>query len=166
MKKLNKRQIIILAIAALGILYAGYELLIARPAAKKDKTEATPVETAAFVNTISNDLLKNKVTGVDIYIAGKAETEWGKSPFWEKTSYREFVRKEVDDGGKGQAGPKIIYSGYVDIGNKKMAIINGWEYEAGDALEIEGYVLKRVTPSRVLLVNRKLGGELYVTIQE
>jgi len=35
MDKLNKRQIIILAVAALFALYAAYEFLIARPSAKK-----------------------------------------------------------------------------------------------------------------------------------
>jgi hypothetical protein len=72
--------------------------------------------------------------------------------------------------GKGatnvKAGPSIVYSGYVDTGQKKMAIINGWEYEAGQPLDVEGYLLKKVTPSRVLIVNRTTGGETYVTIQE
>lgn len=162
MKKLNKRQIIILVIAALFVLYAAYELLIARPADRKTKKEATPVEITSFVTNISNDLLKNKVVGVDAYIAGKADLEWGKSPFWDKISYREFA-------GKGKGGDmktKIIYSGYVDAGRKKMAVINGWEYEAGESLEIEGYVLKSVTPSRVLIVNQTTGDELSVPIQE
>ena len=47
-----------------------------------------------------------------------------------------------------------------------MAIINGWEYEAGQSLDVEGYLLKRVTPSRVLIINRTTGGETYVPIQE
>ena len=40
MKKLEKRQIIILAIAALFVLYAIYDLLIAGPAAKKASKQA------------------------------------------------------------------------------------------------------------------------------
>jgi hypothetical protein len=161
MKKLNKRQIIILAIAALLVLFAVYELLIARPA-NKNKMEAKPVESSSFTNTLSNDLMRYKLAGVDAYVAGRAETEWGKNPFWEQKAYREFVGKEKDGG----VEVKIVYSGYVDTGRKKMAIINGWEYEAGDPLEIEGYVLKKVTPSRVLIVNRTTGGESYVSIQE
>jgi hypothetical protein len=88
--------------------------------------------------------------------------EWGKSPFWDRASYREFAGNETGLG----AAVKIIYSGYVDTGRKQLAIINGWEYEAGDELDIEGYVLKSVTPSRVLITNRKTGGELYVPIQD
>lgn len=165
MKKLNTRQIIILAIAALCVLYAVYELLIARPAAQKAKaaaTESNAVEAQSFVKTISNDLMKHKVVGVDAYIAKRAEANWNKSPFWEKTSYREFVGKEEG----GVAAIKIIYSGYVETGGKKVAIINSFEYVAGEKIDVEGYVLKQVTPSRVLVVNRETGSELYVPIQE
>jgi hypothetical protein len=161
MKKLNTRQIIILAIAALCVLYAAYEFLIAGPSAKKVKTETNPIQIASFVNTLSNDLMKNKIVGSDAYIAKIAEKDWGKSPFWERASYREFVGNEA---GSGVA--KIIYSGYVDTGRKKMAIINGWEYELGESIDIEGYVLKSVTPSSVLIVNRNTGGELNISIQE
>ena len=165
MKKLNTRQIIILAIAALCVLYAVYELLIARPAAQKAKAVATENNTVAvqsFVNTLSSDLTKYKVAGVDAYIAKRAEADWNKNPFWEKTSYREFAGKEEG----GVAAAKIIYSGYVETGGKKVAIINSFEYEAGEKLDVEGYVLKQVTPLRVLVVNRETGSELYVPIQE
>ena len=162
MKKLNKRQIIILGVAALLVLFAFYELLIARPSAKKVKTEAAPAETASIADTFRSDLTISKISGVDAYIAQRAETEWGRNPFMEANSYREFVGKETGGG----VGAKIIYSGYVEAGQKKMAIINGWEYEAGEALDVEGYLSKKVTPSRVLIINRTTGGETYIQLQE
>ncbi|KAF0157764.1 MAG: hypothetical protein FD159_1340 [Syntrophaceae bacterium] len=162
MKKLNKRQIIILAITALVALYAAYDLLIAGSMGEKTKIEAKPAEIESFVNAIRNDLVKTKTTSEDIYIATRAEMEWSRSPFWEKTSYLEFVGKETS----GVVTAKIIYSGYVEAGRKKMAIINGWEYEAGESLDIEGYSLKSISPSRVLIVNRNTFSELSVPIQE
>jgi hypothetical protein len=33
-------------------------------------------------------------------------------------------------------------------------------------LEIEGYVLKRITPSKVSIVNRNTGSEVEIPIQE
>ncbi len=162
MKKLNKRQIIILAVTALVALYAAYDLLIAGPTVGKTKIEAKPVEIGSFVNMIRSDLSKSKATSVDIYVAARAETEWNRSPFWEKTSYGEFIGKEAG----GVVTAKIVYSGYIEAGLKKMAIINGWEYEAGESLDIEGYSLKSISPSRVLIVNRNTFSELYVQIQE
>jgi hypothetical protein len=107
--------------------------------------------------------MTSKIAAADAYVSEIAETQWGKNPFWDATSYREFVGKGATN---VKAGPSIVYSGYVDTGQKKMAIINGWEYEAGQPLDVEGYLLKKVTPSRVLIVNRTTGGETYVTIQE
>lgn len=164
MKNLNKRQIIILAITAIAVLYAGYELLIAGPAAKKAGKAAAPVEEKAVLAGLTGDILSNKATAADVYVAKRAEEEWSKNPFWDKASYRAFARKE--EGKSAPEGPKIVYSGYIETGNRKMAVINGWEYEAGQALEVEGYLLKKVTPSRVLIINRTTGGETYVPIQE
>jgi hypothetical protein len=47
-----------------------------------------------------------------------------------------------------------------------LAIINGVEYEAGDPLEIEGYVLKKIYPGKVVIVNEKSGSKFEVPLQE
>ena len=162
MKKLGKRQIIILAIAALFVLYAIYDLLIAGPAAKKAKAVAEPAKIEAVVNTLSTDLMKYKAGGVDAYLAKRAETDWGNSPFWERESYRVFAGNKESSAG----GVKFVYSGYVDMEQKKIAIINGVEYQTGEALETEGYELKSVMPESVLIVNRRTGSQLSVPMQE
>jgi hypothetical protein len=160
MAKLNKRQIIILVIAALFILYAAYEYLIAGPAAKKAKAVANPAQINTFVSDLQGDLIKDIVAGVDSYIIGMAEKDWQRNPFWERSSYKEWAARE------GGAGAKIIYSGYVDSGKKKLAVINGFEYRIGEQLEMEGYVLKGITPSKVILLNKNTGSEIEITIQE
>jgi hypothetical protein len=160
MKKLEKRQIIILAVAALFCLYAAYELLIVGPAAKSAKLKAAAVQTESVAAVNSTDLAGYQVSAAEAYIVKKAETEWDKNPFWEKASYREFVGKEA--GASTVSAVKIIYSGYMESGRKKIAIINGVEYESGEALVTEGYV----SQSRVVVVNRNTGDELSVPIQE
>lgn len=165
MTKLNKRQIIILVIAALFVLYAVYEYLIAGPASKKVKTSADPAEINTFVSELTSNLIKDNLAAVDAYILGRAEADWQKNPFWERESYKAWAAREGAAGGSG-ASAKIIYSGYVDSGNKKMAVINGLEYRIGEQLEMEGYVLKSITPSKVLIVNKNTGSEVEVSIQE
>lgn len=159
MVKLNKRQIIILAIAALFVLYAAYEYLIAGPAAKKAKAVANPAQINTFVSDLQSDLLKDIVAGVDAYIIGMAETDWQRNPFWERSSYKEWAAR-------GGTSAKIIYSGYVDSGKKKLAVINGLEYRIGEQLEMEGYVLKSITPLKVILLNKNSGSEIEIPIQE
>jgi hypothetical protein len=167
MAKFKKREIIILAIAALFVLYAGYEYLIAGPASKKVKTSASAdsVKVDTFTSGIAKDLGKDKIADFDAYVIGRMETNWVKNPFWKKDSYREWANREGNASGK-DASAKIIYSGYVDSGENKMAVINGLEYRIGEQLEIEGYVLKQITPSKVLIFNKNTGNEDEIPLQE
>jgi hypothetical protein len=166
MAKLNKRQIIIVVLMALFILYGVYEYLIAAPARKSViNTKNDAVEINSFVTGLTNELIKDSATGVDLYIISRAESEWKNNPFMEKSSYREYSSKEGAASGKSSA-VKIIYSGFVDAGKKKMAVINGVEYGLGEQLELEGYVLKNITSSKVVLYNKNTGSEVSVPIQE
>jgi amino acid transporter len=81
MKKLNKRQIIILAVAGVFILYAAYELLLAGPSNKKTQLVASTSDNASFADALRSDIMSNKITAADTYVAEIAETQWGKNPF-------------------------------------------------------------------------------------
>jgi hypothetical protein len=165
MDKLKKRQIIILSIAVLCVVYAAYEFLIATPASNEVKTNDNPLEISTLVSGLTNDLMKDAQAGMDAYIIARAEADWQKNPFWDRSSYKEWAVIQGAAGGSGSAA-KIIYSGYVDAGIIKIAIINGLEYRVGEQLEMAGYVLKRVTPSKVLIVNKNTGSEVEIPIQE
>jgi hypothetical protein len=166
MDKLNKRQIIILSIAVLFVVvYAAY--LIASPASTKVKTNDKNQEISTLVSGLKNDLMKDAQAGMDEYIIARAEADWKKNPFWDRnsSSYKDWAATQGVAGGSSSAA-KIIYSGYVDAGIIKIAIINGLEYRVGEQLEMAGYVLKRVTPSKVLIVNKNTGSEVEIPIQE
>ncbi|MGD8881179.1 MAG: general secretion pathway protein GspB, partial [Desulfobacterales bacterium] len=47
---------------------------------------------------------------------------------------------------------EVSYTGFMQMGDKKLAIINGVEYAAGDRLEQGDYILQSITPSRVVIV--------------
>jgi hypothetical protein len=167
MAKLKKREIIILVIAALFVLYAGYEYIIAGPASKKVKTSANAdsVKVDTFISGITNDLGKDKTSGFDTCVIRRMETDWVKNPFWKKDLYKAWVNREGLAKGSGVLA-KIIYSGYVDSGKNKMAVISGFEYRIGDQLEIGGYVLKQITPSKILIFNKNTGSKEEIPLQE
>jgi len=166
MAKLKKREIIILVIAALFVLYAGYEYLIAGPANKKIITNAgsDSVDINNSITGITKDLGKDKITDFDAYVVKRMEADWGKNPFWKKDMYKAWVNKEGL--AKGGILDKIIYSGYVDSGKIKLAVINGFEYRIEEQLEIEGYVLKQIMPSKVIIFNKNTGNKEEIPLQE
>jgi hypothetical protein len=167
MAKLKKREIIILVITALFVLYAGYEYLIAGPASKKVKTSSSveSVNINTSISGITKDLGKDNIADLDAYVIKRIETDWGKNPFWKKDLYKAWANREGVAKGSGVLA-KIIYSGYVDSGKNIMAVINGFEYRIGEQLEIEGYVLKQITPSKVLIFNKNTGNKEEIPLQE
>lgn len=187
MGKLEKREKIILVIAALAILYAGYVYLI-EPAMNKAKpgdqkpvisnqvssapvsapASGAPVGTTPPAGSLKNEAAAGVADDAQDYIIARAEAGWGKNPFVDRksNSYKEWASIQRAEAAKSSPEGKIVYSGYVDAGIRKIAIIDGLEYQAGDQLEMEGYVLKQVTPFQVLILNKNTGIESEIPISE
>ncbi|HOW56739.1 MAG TPA: hypothetical protein PKZ12_01960 [Smithellaceae bacterium] len=169
MAKFSKRQIMILLVAVIAVLFGVYEIFFGGQSGKSSsKAQSNPVEINTLVSGISGNLLKNTPIGIDAYLIGRAEEKWEADPFLQRALYAELMAKENEGSGAAEekSAVKIVYSGYIDAGKTKMAIINGVEYRAGEKLEIEGYVLKRITPSRILVLNKNTGSETEIPIQE
>ena len=166
MANLKKREIIILAVAAVSVLYAGYEYLIGSSSKKvKTSASAASVKVDTSLNEMIKDLSKDKITDSDAYMIKRMAIDWGKNPFWKKDLYKAWMNREGRTRGSGTLA-KVIYSGYVDSGKNKMAVINGFEYRVGDELEIEGYILKQITPSKILIINKHTDNKEEIPLQE
>lgn len=171
MNNLKTSEKILIALAALLVIafvgYYGYQFLTASPANKKVEASENNKEISTPANDSNNNLAADAEGVTDKYIKTKAESAWVKNPFWDRTSgaYLEWATLKRTASGAPTAS-KIIYSGYIDAGKLKMAIINGLEYRAGEQLEMEGYVLEQVTPSQVLIVNKNSGNEVAIPLQE
>ena len=169
MPKLTRQQIIILSVMTLVILFAAYDFFIAprSKVAMVDIGKKTS-ELEAFLTDITSRLPKGSLPAADAYVLSRAESAWVHDPFYEKKSFREWEkRKEQARAGAGISQKvSFSYSGYLKVSNKNLAIINGTEYEAGEPLEIEGYVLKKIYPGKVVIVNEKSGAKFDVLLQE
>ena len=82
------------------------------------------------------------------YVLQKAEAKWKRDPLIQiepKTS------EEEEDNRQPVLTSKIMYTGFLRMGDKRLAIINGMEYEAGDSLEPGGFIIRSISPSRVVI---------------
>lgn len=164
MANLKKREIIILIIAGLFVLYAVYEYLIAGylPAKKPLQPDSETVKIESLIAGLTGDLAKNKLSEYEHSVIKKTGEDWRKSPFLSRELYRAWLAKD----GKAVASFKIIYSGYVDTGRKKMAVLNDVEYRIGEELREEGLVLKNITPNKVFIFDKRAGSSFEIPIQE
>jgi len=52
------------------------------------------------------------------------------------------------------------FTGYVELGSGRLAVVDGYEYQAGDTLEGGGYKVVSVTPDKVVLESLANGQKL------
>lgn len=60
----------------------------------------------------------------------------------------------------------FLYSGYMEMGTHKLAIINGMEYQEGDRLDSQGATLKKITPGEVRIYVGAKKGFIVVPIDD
>jgi hypothetical protein len=168
MPKLTRQQIIIISIMVLVVLYGLYDFFIV-PRTKSVSVDVgkKSSELETFTADVMANITKGSLSADDAYTINRAETEWKRDPFYEKKSFRDWrMLKEPKAGKDSISEPGFNYSGYLKFDKKEMAIINGIEYEAGNNLEIEGYVLEKISPDRVVIVNKKSRSRFEVSLQD
>jgi len=168
MPKLTTRQIIILSVMVAVIAYAAYDFFIA-PREKRDMIDVgeKSAKLDAFINEVTTYIPKGSRSAFEVYTLSRADAHWKHDPFYERISYREWMKvKEPAKAGGGAQKISFNYSGYVNMKDKRMAIINGIEYESGDPLEVEGYVLRGIYQNKVVIENVKSRSKFEVLLQE
>jgi len=164
---MSKREKTIVVIAILAVLYGAYILLLPSPS-KKSETGAVDHGVSQGITTVSesklvremSDVLKNDESArTEAYIADRAEEAWANDPF----STSDVFDSENTEGSTGNIRKdNLIYSGYLEVGGKKTAIINGADYQAGDELAASGYKIERITPSSVIIIYKTSGEKITI----
>jgi len=169
MPKLKTREIIILAVTVVALLYGGYDFFFAKgnKAVTVDATKSM-AELQTFMTEMTVVLGKDTPSPVDAHMIKRSEAAWVRDPFYNRKAERAWAVAGEAAQAAGTAAPKSLfsYTGYVEAANRQIVVINGHEYVTGDALEVEGYVLKAVYPTRVSIYNRETRRTIDVPLQE
>ena len=153
----TKRQNIILGIAILAAIYGLYSVMSPPP----QKSGATglgsmgPVDVQAFISQVASDI-RSAQTDFNAYAGSCAERPWVRNP---------FIAKERASGGLRR--PEFSYTGYLEAAGRTLAIINHAEYQVGEQVENrEGFFVKGITPSRIIIENRPAKTEITVPLHD
>jgi hypothetical protein len=167
---MSKREKIIVGFMVAAILYGGYNFLFSHSAGGKKNSYRQPlVGASAFVADLVKQIQAADTTATDTKILEKSATAWQKDPFLvvEKTDVaEEGPEKKPEIIAAGKLTGAFRYSGYMEMGNRKLAIINGMEYLEGDQLAIQGAVLKKITPGEVQIYVETEKGIVVVPIDD
>ena len=108
-----------------------------------------------FINKIV-EASKAGLTKEDKYIRQLAEAEWKQDPLISaelKDRPESEIQKAKQVTKVSIPDLNISYTGFMQMGDIKFAIINGVEYATGDRLEQGDYILRSITPNRVVIVS-------------
>ena len=161
MGKLNRRQIVILGIMLLAVFYGGYDFFSTgrKSHTVVDQTRKT-TDLNALMGDITSALTTEASSPVEAYMIKRAEAAWPRDLFYEPINkHEEALEKAAAHAQQVEAETSSIkgqlsYTGYLDTGSRKIAIVNGYEYVAGDSLDVEGYVLKGIYPGKIVIFNK------------
>jgi hypothetical protein len=167
MANIGTREKIIFGVMGIVVLYAAVDFLMPKKKSLTLNVKQKTEELNTFVTTLSAGMGKEASDNVGTLILNRAEKEWTGDPFLDDKSFRTWsqTREQFKE---AVAAPKVefVYSGYLEVGRKRIAIINGMEYKEGESLEIKGYSLKSVSPSSVIIENRRIGATVNVPLLE
>jgi len=151
-----------------AILYGGYSFLF--PDSKSGRPKFSSQKAVAvtdFVTDLVRRIRAADTTVTDTLIIEKATAPWRKDPFQVVSKVavedtRPEEEAEILDR-EGLAG-SFSYTGYMEMGDRILAIINGLEYQVGEQLAREGAVLRKATPQEVSIYVDAEQGLLVVPI--
>jgi len=162
---LNRERIIVL-LMIVAVAYGGYNYLLAP---KKNTVMGDPkkklAELKTFVVDAATSLSSESVSSADRYIIEQAEKNWPQNPFLQSgailTSQPFEAKAEVT-----VEKIKLAYTGFLQVSDLLLAIVNGMEYETGEQLNEAGYYIKHISPQRVVIGIEKSSKTIILPLDE
>ncbi|MBS3810025.1 MAG: hypothetical protein KGY38_07730, partial [Desulfobacterales bacterium] len=151
-------------IAALA--YGGFELFVASPEKGGGQEKSGPdIESARqMAQNIETRLKQTELSTLQNEILDLSARPWEKDPF-HRLPQEEKITETKDSKQKAKQ-INLEYTGYLEIGSMKMAIINGVEYRTGQKLEQGTAVVQSISPDRVIIKSAKNGKKISVPYKE
>jgi hypothetical protein len=146
---MQKREKMMLAGVAVALAVAGV-MHFSGPAAPPPGSG--PEGPKLSLDEVTKAVEQAKLTPQQAYRIALLAANATDNPFYGGTApiTQEEDRGLGGGGGGGEAAP-LAYSGYIKVGTKTYAVVNGMEYAVGDELAEGGYQVKAIDKSFVLL---------------
>ena len=141
----------------IAVLFGGYSFFFTSPSKTDIEGKGKGLEALnKFIVDVAENLKEKDLSETDNYLIKQALAKWKREPFVKPQLYVKPVKLEEEDIDQEEEvitaqELNLIYSGYLEAVDKQLAIINGMEYEAGEMLGQEGYFIKSILPTRVVI---------------
>jgi hypothetical protein len=162
---MSKREKIIVFFMALSLVYGFFVFFIEAPGKKGAMGQSSKLESLnKFISHVA-ELTKESLSEIDSYIIEKAPQQWDKDPLLSSDSEFQF-KADNTEADVSALKVNIKYTGYLNMGAKNLAILNGLEYEEGEELEKGGFIIRKIYPERVIIVIKGQQEEITIPLEE
>ena len=164
---MTMREKIVVCAMVLALLYGALEFFLFSPAKKaRMAAENRRQDLNTFVAGLTQEIAAKNITGIDRYLLERATTQWRQDLFFD-APLDAFAKSGETTADKGVPEEvPFTYSGYMEMGKKKTAIISGLEYGPGDELGEGEYLVRAIYPNRVILESKKGKREIILPLEE
>ena len=133
----------------LAVVYGAYIMFFESPKQAKTFSAGGDRKLEALNTFITKvaDKAKSGPSKKQAYILQKAQADWKQDPFVQLQS----KKVEEDTGPAPVLDARVRYTGFLQMGDRRLAIISGMEYETGDRLESGGFIIRSIFPNRVMV---------------
>lgn len=146
----SNREKIIVILAAVAMLYGIYEYIFYAKQPVQHRNPEDTEEMLQQIGRISQKLVQTSLTPLENYLIEKTETKW--DDIFISTP---LPKKEDEPKEKLHKIKLPEYTGYLEMENRMIAIINGMEYVTGDFLPGNRYELIRISPKEITVRSSK-----------
>lgn len=161
---MGKREKILLALMIVSIAYGGFELFYPSGRTGEESTSMVDLQTAEHMGQqVNKEVKAAELTEQQRYVL-EAAAENRQGDFVQALPRLDPAERENVLPDTTQKG--FEYTGYLEAGERRIAIINGMEYEVGETLIPDGGVLLRITPDSVVIEARQNNGSVVVPYSE
>ena len=167
---MEKREKVLIALMIVAIGIGAFELFV-RPSFRTPIPPPT-VHVDEAVNlstTISQSMAKMDLGPEENHILQTAATQWANNPFYAWPAPRDngvMADRTEPSLDLEQIRAATVYSGYLEMGRTRIAVINGLEYQAGEMLPDGKYVVLNISPLNVTLQAERSKQEIIIPYQD
>ncbi len=148
---MSRREKILVGLMLVAVVYGVYTFFLASPPSENKPGNGQAQKSLKhFVLQIA-EKTDSSLPGAQAYILGKAQEKWQPDPLAHITP----EKRGESDRRQERLKVKLAYTGFLQMGDKRLAIINGTEYETGDLLEAGGYIVRGIFPDHITLAPRQ-----------
>jgi len=122
-----------------------------------------------FAQKVIQKLKEDTSLTRDLFAIRSAERKWEKDPFLKNdTLLSDSPRHEVPEKVTVSTDNESnwVYTGFIEVGAQRLAIINGMEYTTGDAIDGQGYYVRRIHPHQVEISKPNTPGVIILKLIE